>query len=136
MADSIMDKVLGDLAALSDNSINLLKCCALIRATCIAVAEAIPRAALASMTETEASQEIEGVERIFFQAYWKLKEIIPDDKKAMVCTTAVDAARQVAREAIPKDRRYRADGWVFAVSTMANQAASRIMMEVHYKYSP
>lgn len=136
MADSVMDKVLGDLAALNDNSINLLKCCALIRATCMAAAEAIARAALARMTETGATQEIEGVERIFFETYWKLREIIPDDKKAVVCMTAVDAARQVAREVIPKDRGYRADGWIFAVSTMANQAASRIMMEVHYEHSP
>ncbi len=134
MVDSVMDKVLGDVAALNDNSINLSKFCALIRATCVAAAEAIVRAALARMTETEAKQEMERVEETFYESYWTLREIIPDDNKAAVCTMAVDAARQIAREATPKDRGYRADGWIFGVCAMANQAASRVMMEVHYNH--
>lgn len=62
-----------------------------------------------------------------------LREIILDDKKEAVCMTMADATREVARDATPKDRGCRADGYISTVWKMGNQVTNRVVMEVHYK---
>jgi hypothetical protein len=134
--DSIMVQVVEDLAALHDESANPLGTSGLIRESCTESAMAIVMALLPQMTEYKATEVIEEVNQNFHRIGRALADITPTSQKVAVCTIWVDAVKNAVQNAVQtaaaKNPGPRVNGWVFALSAMANSAACNIMMEVHY----
>lgn len=127
-----MEKVEEDLGAINDSTVNPLGTYKQIREICTLAAIAITQAAKLKMTEGEATEEIERIHLEFHKFGRALGAITPTNQKIAVCTIAVDAIRIVAQKAATGSKEYRANAWVFAITSMANGAASNIMMELHY----
>ena len=127
-----MVQVVEDLTALHDQSANPLGTSSLIRESCTESATAIAMALLPQLTEYKATEVIEGVNQKFHRIGRALADITPTSQKAAVCTIWVDAVKNAVQNSSAKNPGPRVNGWVFALSAMANSAACNIMMEVHY----
>lgn len=127
-----MEKVMEDLVALNDDSINLLGIHSLIRESCTITAIAISKAALLELKEKDATEEIDKAHQHFQNIRHTLRDLTPSSQKAAVCTTMVSAVVETAQQAASNHRGYRVNAWEFAFFAMASGAASSVMMELHY----
>lgn len=127
-----MEKVLDDLVALNDDSVNPLGVYNIIRESCTTAATAIAKAALPRITEEDATKEIDKVHQHFHKARRALGDITSANRKVVICAIAVDAVKRAAQQAASNNKGYRVNAWVFAISAMANGAACNIIMETHY----
>jgi hypothetical protein len=127
-----MEKVMRDLVALNNDSINLLGIHGLLRESCTIAATAITKAALPEVEEMDATEEIDRAHQHFSGIRHTLRNMAPAGQKAAVCTIIVDAVMEAAQQAASDNGGYRVTAWVFAFFAMAGGAASNVMMELHY----